>query len=322
MPVYVTQKSPGNNIQKVSNPMILSIYTEGSDTLVKVNFSRFDEGVGKSPMAISNFGVTKKQGRLKLQSTLYLNSRHLQKQKVGNISYYYPEDHEFSMDSALRMQAFNEKLAEMFQRDPIEFRYFVSRDNLELNKLMGYDFKFDMFNMNSGNSGLSDPLNRIIYAGNGSEFYPHELVHLYTYQAFPKHHSWFDEGFATYLGGSRGMPLDWHISALHKYLADNGYPDLYDPFALPPQLTKDTATIYVIGGLITKLAYETCEMDSINHLFLSGETNEDFYSGIEQVFDINRLELNDFLYAHIKKYPLEQTPYSPVENPAYDQGKW
>jgi aminopeptidase N len=47
-------------------------------------------------------------------------------------------------------------------------------------------------------------------------------VHLYTNEIYPDgYHFWLNEGFATYMGGSSGYDLDWHIEKLKAYIIEN-----------------------------------------------------------------------------------------------------
>lgn len=280
----------------VHKPMIIAIYTEGNDTIAKLNFTRVDSLDVATSMATVNFGITKSGDQLKLQNMVYLNSRNWETKHVGNIEYRFPKTHPFALETAKKMQEFNLYAAQLFQTEPIEIKYYICESNIELGRLQGFDFKYDMYNMNNS-SGLTDVNHNIIYAGNGSEYYPHELVHLYTYkwEGVPRYHEWFDEGLATYLGGSRDQPLEWHLSGLAEWLEQNESVDLSDPFSLPRQINDNTGSMYVIGGLICKLAFEKGGMDAIKKLFLAGPNDEDFYKGIEEVFGVKKEELNDFL---------------------------
>ncbi len=304
MPLHELKLAFGDSVFVKYPPQILAVYTEKGDTLAKVTFaSEVKEMV--VTLATYNFGVVEYIGELKLQSPVYLHTRKWNQEKVGNITYYFPKTHDFSHDTAKCMQDFNTELAVLFDSSAIDFRYMVCDSGLEIDRLMGFDYKFSMFQMNNEQCGLADHGNKIIYGGNGSEFYPHELVHFFIAEKFPNSHAWFDEGFATYLGGSRGKPLDWHLSVTHDYLARHHYPDLTDPFSLPYQLADTTGTMYALGGLITKLAYEKNGMDSLGTLLSAGNTNADFYAGITEVFGVEKEDLNAFLYSHIQTYSRE-----------------
>src|SRR5690554_1826436 len=128
---------------KIHKPMIIAIYTQDNDTIVKLNYTRVDSAGIATSLATNNFGVTRSNGRLMLQNMVYLNSRSLEIKQVGNITYYFQKTHNFSMDSAREMQDFNIRCSKLFDVEPIYFRYFVSKSNIELNHLLGFDFKYD-----------------------------------------------------------------------------------------------------------------------------------------------------------------------------------
>lgn len=69
---------------------------------------------------------------------------------------------------------------------------------------------------------MADIHNRIVYTGNNSAYYAHELVHIYTYELFPDtNYFWLNEGFATYMDGSGGKDLAWYTKKLKAYLLEN-----------------------------------------------------------------------------------------------------
>lgn len=284
-------------------PMVIAIYTQDNDTIAKLNFTRVDSlGIATS-MATVNFGITRFGGDFLLQNMVFINSQGWETKHIGNIEYHFPKSHVFTLQAAEKMQEFNLYMAQLFEIDPIDVKYFICESNIELRRLQGFDFLYDMFNMNNS-SGLSDGYHKIIYAGNGSEYYPHELIHLYTAQwdGVPRHHEWFEEGLATFLGGSRDRPLEWHLSELSEWLEQNDSADLSDPFSLPHQINETTGSIYVIGGLICKLAYDQGGMAAVKKLFMAGPSNDDFYTGIDDVFGIQKAGLDEFLRTNITNY--------------------
>ncbi len=144
-----------------------------------------------------------------------------QKEQVGSITYYVHPNHKFDTQQAEKMSAFNEKMAQLFDIPAISFDYFVSNYSREIVRLWGYEYMAKIY-IPGQTGGLADISNGLVYAGNNSEYYPHELVHLYTNALYPDgFHFWLNEGFATYMGGSGGHDLDWHIQKLKEYLTEN-----------------------------------------------------------------------------------------------------
>ncbi len=287
---------------KKDKPMIVAVYPQGSDTIVKLNFVRVDSnGVGTN-MATINFGVTEQEGYLHLTNMVLINSRDWVSNESGNITYVYPPSHSFSERTAARMEAFNQRMAALCEIGPVQFRYFITDSDIAVSQLWGFDYAYDMYNMDIS-GGAVDIYNKIIYSGNGTEYYPHEAVHLYVSEwlggGWRKAHIWFDEGFATYLGGSRGKSLEWHLEVLKAYLNSEPKPDLSKMFELKMKIGISTNLDYVIGGLICKLAYEKGGMPAIKELLTAGETDEEFYLAVEKVLGVPKEDFGDFIYREI-----------------------
>ncbi len=271
---------------KKIKPMIVAVYPQGPDTIVKLNFIRVDSlGIGTN-MATINFGVTEKDGYLFLTNMVVLNSKDWVRNEFGNITYIYPPLHQFSQEKASQMEAFNQEMSVLFEMEPMLFRYFITDSWIELAKLWGFDYAYDMFNMDTS-GGTAVVTAKIIFSGNGTEYYPHELVHLYVGQwlgtEYKKTHEWFNEGLATYLGGSRGKSLEWQLGVLKSYLDSEPKPDLSNLFDHKMKIGISTNLDYVIGGLICKLAHEKGGMSALRDLLTAGESDDDFYSAVETV---------------------------------------
>ncbi len=223
--------------------------------------------------------------------------------QVGSISYYLHPNHTFNMADAQKMNNFNVELAAIFKTKPISFDYFVSNYSREIVRLWGYDYMPKIY-IPGQTGGVADINNQIIYAGNNSEYYPHELVHIYTREVFPdSYHFWLDEGFATFMAGSGGYNLEWHIDKLKSYISQN--PDFeINIKALKgyiPNGLHNTEYRYVIGGLICKKVYELHGMNGILDGFETVRSDNDFYKFIENKLGVNPESITDY----IKKVVLE-----------------
>lgn len=290
---------------KKHKPMIVAVYPQGQDTIVKLNFIRVDSLSVGTNMATINFGVTEKGGYLFLTNMVLLNSKDWVNNEFGHITYIYPPTHQFSKEKAAKMEDFSQEMATLFEIEPIQFRYFVTNSNIELYRLWGFDYAYDMFNMDT-TGGSAAIYSKIIYSGNGTEYYPHELVHLYVSQwlgaEHSKSHVWFNEGLATYLGGSRGKSLEWQLAVLKTYLNSEPKPDLSNLFKLKMKIGISTNMDYAIGGLICKLAYEKGGIRALKELLTVGKSNDDFYRGIEMVLGVSKEDFPDFIYREMQKY--------------------
>jgi hypothetical protein len=202
------------------------------------------------------------------------------------------------------LDSFNTSASKLFRQFPIKFRYFVCESNAHLSEVFGYEFMPDQYVPNQS-GGLCDNGNSIIFAGNGTEYYPHEVVHLYTskYWSDNGFHSWFDEGIAAFFGGSRGYPIDWHIQKLKMFLEQHPEQPLSDLFKLTtiPNGEQMTEYNYAIGGLICKRVYEKEGMNGLFDLLNSGATDDDFYKAIEKHFGVKKADFGTFIRDELKK---------------------
>ncbi len=219
------------------------------------------------------------------------------KVKVGSINYYVHPTHTFNPTEADKMNTFNLKMAKLFNIPPLSFDYFVSNYSREIVQLWGYDYMPKIY-IPGQTGGVADINNSIVYAGNNSEYYPHELVHLYTIKMYPDgYHFWLNEGFATYIGGSGGKDLDWHIEKLRAYVKEN--PDFKISFktlkGYIPNGLHSTEFRYVIGGLICKKVYESKGMKAVFKGLETVRTDANLYRFIEENLGVKKDDFSNYV---------------------------
>jgi hypothetical protein len=291
-----------------SQVTVIGLYQLKKDTFVVKTMFNFNSDKEKMIMLdniITIFAVRTYQG-FKFMTMPEWYSYKWQKQQVGNIKYYHNESHTFDNRLAVRLDSFNTYLSQKFKIPVVKFTYFVGENTAESYQIMGYDFTPQQFTSNQYGA-VADPVNKVIFAGNGTEYYPHEVVHLYTNQFWGKdnlyYHSWFDEGIATLFGGSRGYALEWHLEKLKKYLQDNPQERLNDISTLGtvPNGEFMTEYNYAIGGLLCKKVYEAKGMDGLFALLKSGYTDEDFYQTVEQFLGVKKENFGTFIRSELNK---------------------
>jgi hypothetical protein len=253
---------------------------------------------------IAKIYVVPKGNSFKFLSSAQWYAQKWKNKMVGNISYYYPPEHIFDIRQASKLDSFNTNVSKLFRHFPIKFKYFVCESNAHLSEIFGYEFMPDQYGL-SQTAGLCDVGNLTVFSGNGTEYYPHEVVHLYTsqYWSEDKFHSWFDEGIATFFGGSRGYAIDWHLQKLKTFLEQHPEETLSNLFELTtiPNGEQMTGYNYAIGGLICKRVYEKEGMNGLFDLLKSGATDDDFYKAIEKHFGVKKADFGTFIRDELKK---------------------
>lgn len=111
-----------------------------------------------------------------------------------------------------------DRICIFFKCKPIHITYYSCINPEELFKIKGFDYNPMMFTNKTG--GLAD-FGNIIFSGNNSEIYTHEIIHIYASTLFPKIDKFIDEGLATLLAGSGKYTYEWHRSKLDKFLNQN-----------------------------------------------------------------------------------------------------
>ncbi len=251
--------------------------------------------------------VTEEAGKPRLLSSPQWYMRQWQKQTIHEITYFYPPSHKFDQSKALEFSKLNTELSQIFKTNPIAFRYFLCKDIREVYEVKGYQFELSQYVPNPS-GGICDSYNHCLFAGNGTESYPHEAVHLYITKFEQENnvtcHQWFNEGTATLFGGSREHSLEWHMKKLKTYLEQHPTTDLSDITKLPPTLPNGDHTteyIYVIGGMICKKVYETKGIEGLADLWKSGEKDVDFYRAIAKHLNIRENDLGSFIRNELEK---------------------
>ena len=237
------------------------------------------------------------------------NLNYFDKKQVENIKYFYQSNnHIFNEKEAFKLVAFNKEISQKFNLPLLSFSYVVTSNTIEAYKTLGFDFIGEQYVPNQSYSGFTEPVGKMIVAGNNSEYYPHEVVHLYIQSYSEKEeisarYVWFDEGIATLFGGSKGLPLTWHLKELDTYLSQNPTTDINDISKLMsvPNGKYMTEYNYAIGGLICKLIYEKKGINGLFELLKSGSTDADFYKVIENNFNVKKQDFGAFIRAELKK---------------------
>lgn len=284
---------------KINQLALSAIYSVKNDTILLFNLFELDTNAEISLKASFDLGITKLRGSIQLVNPLYLNSKKLKTDKVGNIQYFYIDS--LNYDNAKEMNKFNIHIAKEFNVEPIEFKYFKSKSNIDANLLNGVNYYPNMYQINNY-AGFADIFNNLIFAGNNSEYYPHELIHLYTAQwkEYPNPNKFFGEGIATYFGGSRGYDLTWHICQLKNYIITNKITkEDFDLTGLPTMFAETSRTSYVIGAILCKKAYLEGGIKNVKRYFAYERNTESLYQAIFDVLGKDKETINQEIFNEI-----------------------
>lgn len=136
----------------------------------------------------------------------------------GSITYRHPPGSVLKEVEATMQERDIKKLCQFFQCDPIPITYYSCKTPADILYIRGFDYHHMMYVHNTG--GQAAPGGRV-YSGNNSDFYTHEIVHVYTAKLYPNIPDFLDEGLATWIGGSGKMEYSWHREKMRKLLKEN-----------------------------------------------------------------------------------------------------
>jgi hypothetical protein len=138
-----------------------------------------------------------------------------------------------------------------------------------------------------------------IFAANNSEWYPHEFVHFYTpTDVNSPFQRIISEGYATYLGGSGGKPIEEALKTTNNFYKKYPHRDILTDLENEYRINGNMEVIYPIGRLICKLLDEKLGFEGIKQIF----NDTDFYKAIERSLGIKKENLSVFLKTELAKY--------------------
>jgi len=276
---------------------VLSIKSKDSIYQIKAQFGMYQENKGPYVLAIVNYYAKKENGEYKLYNALTFNRKKWNHKKIGYIDFYYPLYHKFDKSKAKKLNEFIEEITNNFEVKPKPIEYYFADDFDEVQKLKGIDYYIGMGGeiKPSGKAGGDK-----VYSGGMEEYYPHEVFHVEIDDHYPDKYYWVSEGLATFLGGSRGKKLEWHLKRTNEYLAKHPEVDLNNLLELST-LDEYTDYHYSLGGLIVKLIYEKGGWEMVKKFMRSGNSKENYYIAIEKHLEVNRDNLNDYLRKKLKE---------------------
>jgi hypothetical protein len=269
------------------------------------SFSHVDESGEIHLDVIAAVYAKKINGRYLLISSAEYLKTVFEHRKVGNINYYIHPFHTFRLTEAEQMNEFNSEMAEEFGVEPLEFDYFVASNARDIARTWGYEYMNRMYNP-SGKGGIASWRNGTIYSGNNSSYFPHELVHLYTYHLVPKDpHFWVGEGIATFYAGTSTYSFRDHLLKLKEFLAKNPDYELSDISKLKKTIPNGEYASdfrYVIGGLLMMKIYEKEGVKGLVESLRYGTSDEEFYQLLEDKLGVKKEYLDAYIKAEMKNY--------------------
>ncbi|MDZ4330165.1 MAG: hypothetical protein U0945_06230, partial [Flavobacterium sp.] len=260
-----------------------------------VQFSYCQNDGAPYVLSIVNYYIKRENGVLKLYNALFINREKWSHTQYGMVDYYYPKYHKFDYQKAKELSDFIDSISKNFKVTPRPFEYYFANDYEEIQNLKGLDYWYGMGGKLKP-TGSAD-VSGIFSSGKGENDF-HEAFHVIVDTKYTNKHLWTSEGIATFLGGSRGNSLAWHLKRTHDFLDKHRDIDLNNLLDLRT-IDEFTDYRYAVGGLIARKIYQKGGWEMLRNFMNSGITNKDYYNAIKQFLGVSRKNLNSYLRKEI-----------------------
>lgn len=287
-----------DTIKNFFQPQLIEIIETNNEgeRLLKISFIGH---VNNQPFIRGIFNILAIQENdkdIKLKRPLDYFTRNWEQQTIGNVKYVFPPYKKLDMQEVERQKSVESKLGEYFDLEPINVTYYSSTNPEELFRIKGFDYNPMMYISKDGGFAEGD----ILFSGNNSEYYAHELVHIYAQKKFPKIPILLDEGFAMLLGGSGIHEYEWHRKKLKNYLIENPDFDLavyVEPYEYK-YIDNETSVPYMVGALICEHILRKHGKEKLFEFF---ENNTDLWNNLKSI-GIDKENIDLKLKNELKNY--------------------
>lgn len=230
----------------------------------------------------------------------------LTKRKIKNLTFYYKNPKLFRKKDVKKALKFNKQIAEFFELPEIDFSCFIFNSYFEQKQFRGFDFDTDM-RIGESYGGVAFPEQKEIFSGNGTAYYPHEIVHLYTYQKAKNKNLFIDEGIATYFGGSRGLHFSELMQDFYPFLLKENV-NIYNLLSQYEFVAINTKvdSFYSFAALLCHTILKYHSKEKLFELLDSGNDWEEFLCKIEETFNLKPEEFHSFFLEECKKVVMQQ----------------
>jgi hypothetical protein len=295
LPIYKTGNHVTFDIRKLDDKFY-EIFTE---------FKLANDTDKNNIFLIYRICAKKEHGEYKFYNAFYCSKQLLKSFSIGRINYYYPfsypMDKKSIRDTKKTLATFEniENYYHIKTNSPVTYIFANSYD--ECQAILGIPYtKLRTHFKEAGSSFSRIPC--ILLSCKPDHL--HELIHTLPFN--PTAPSLFQEGIATYYGGSGSRDFTENIGLLKKYILENPAINLAD-FDSNYILLKDGSNpFYTIGAVFIDYAIKIGGAEKVLALFKYPNTNEGIYSAINSELGIEKDNINSFLKESIENYKKEK----------------
>ena len=288
---------PSKQLLNYYKPTIISIEKEGDNYAIRTLFIAEElDGIYKksNPWCITKLYAVKESNNWKLKNALPILTQNWNRITVGKITFIYPPQHSFNVTLAKKANEFCNKIAKDFEFPEWKpFDFYITKSGDELGQLINFEFFFAGYT-----TGMAMYDKRILFSGLGSEWYPHEFIHLIVPDK--ERHDMINEGFATWKGGAMGKSFEERAKILATEIATNDTITFLD--ILNKKWGWQYAAYYTTGAIFCKLAYDKGGITAVKKLLEIPVENDNLINSLCILFDIKTNDLNKFWRTETLRY--------------------
>lgn len=280
---------PADQLLREYTPKILSIEKEGDYYGIRTMYSADGlEGEYRTsnPWAIQKLYAVRENNQWRLKNALPIITSNWNRKTVGKITYIYPPDHKFNQALAVKANTFCNQIKNEFHFPDWEpFDYYITQSGDELGRLLNFDFFAAGYT-----TGIGFNEKRILFSGFGSEYYPHEFIHLIV-SKFDRH-GLMEEGFATWKGGQAGKTFEATAKTFANELAKNDTVTFED--VVDRTWGWQYLAFYTTGAILCNAAYQKGGVPLVNALLQIPNDRDKLIENLCRVFEMKENDWNDF----------------------------
>lgn len=282
---------------------VYDIKKAGNDYYRIRNIWTIGDNINKSYLAIFSIYSKRNSSGFQLYNNFYVVKPNLKCYKTKNIDYYYPHTYVFNIQKAKEMEEFYSEISSLYEnKDKQKVTYIIGNNLDEANAIIGFDYS--VWSSSLPNAAYNISGQKLIVASR--EDHKHEIIHSIFLRKFTKSNYLFQEGIATYYGGSAGKNYVDLVNHLKEIVIKNPKINLANFADLDKVQDDGINNFYIIGAVLIDYAFETGGTSKVIKLFQPTAPNMDGYnealSVIKSKLGIEEKKLDAFLKKYLQNF--------------------
>jgi hypothetical protein len=250
------------------------------------------DSISKGVAANFTLFATIKDNEVKFCSYFQKQQQTLKTYSTAHIEYYYPSDFTFDTNDAIKAENMFRELLQDFNIDKgRKITYIVSTDIESANRLIGFDYS--THSSTSKDAGYFIKSSDMLFSCQVAHL--HELVHVVVESKYPNVSRLFDEGIATYLGGTNGHEYKFHLKQLQEIINNQANINFSKFDEWDKIIDNKTNPFYTIGAIFIDFAYKIGGQEKVESLLKS---EDDINTTLQKELGID--DADKFIKSYLK----------------------